>query len=555
MIETTYWTKRRIGRRSVLRGAGVGAAGLAGAALVGCGDDDDGGAEGTAGDPTAAATNTVVASATADSSGAQRGGELKVVFAADPTGLDPSTSRGGGDHNWLYSMFENLVNNGPNFTVEPGISDSWEVVDDLTIRFHTRTGFKYQDGSDFSTEDIRYTIERHQDPETQSYAAGQVQSISEVEVIDDENVVLHLNTITSPLFAILGDRAGMIMPRDATAAAGADFTNNPVGSGPFKLTDWRVDASLRLERFGDYWQEGYPYLDSIQFEIVPNASVQFANLRTGAADYIDVDPKDRAEARNSSDIQYQEWTSTGYTQINTNVAIWPNDDVRLRQAMTYSLNRPAVLEGIFFGEGELANGPLTGATWAFNSDLAPIEEDLDRSKQLLDAAGYPDGIEFEMVIVANDTNTPFAEMIKAQWARVGIDVTLVARSAEEAGAEYRNQQYPIYLVGFSGRADPDMTIYENFHSQGAFNRVIYNDEYAPDDLQLALDAKIEQGRSLYDQEERKPIYDDIQRQIVEEAHGIFFTHSMNAVGISQRVSGFTPYGDGKDRLHQLWLTA
>jgi len=554
MTTQNYWTRKPIQRRTVLRGAAVGVAGLTGAALIGCGSDDD---DGTAATTTSSAGggSQTAATSTPGASAARRGGELKVVFEGDPTGLDPSTSRGGNDHHYLYSMFENVVNNGPNFEVQPGLADSWEVIDDLTVRFHFPGGSKYHDGSEFSAEDVRYTIERHLDPETKSYSAGQVKSVESVEVVDDSNVVFHLNAITAPLFAILGDRAGMILPRAATEAAGADFTNHPVGSGPFELEDWVVDASVSLKRSEAYPRADYPNLDAIQVEVVPNSSVQFANLRTGATDLIFVDPKDQPEARKNDDVQYEEWTGVGYTQINTNMALWPNTDVRLRQAMTYSLNRQAVLDGIFFGSGVLANGPLTRATWAFNEDLQPIEEDLPRAKKLLAAAGYPDGVSWELLLKANEINTPEAEMIQAQWARVGIDLKLAVRSAEEAGAEYRNQKFPMYLVNFSGRADPDMTIFENFHSQGAYNRTVYNDEYVPDAGQASLDAKIDQARQLYDQAERKPLYDEIQRQMVEDAYGIFFTHRVNAVGLSKRVGGFTPYGDGKLRLHELSVEA
>lgn len=547
------WTATRVNRRQALRGVGIGLAGLSGAALLGCGDSDEA-------DATAAASSTGAPSgsaspvATPEASTRTRGGSLKVALGSDPTGLDPSTSRGGGDHHYLYSMFENLVNNGPDFSVKPGIATEWEVVDDLTIRFKTKTGFKFHDGSDFSTEDIAYTIERHKDPETQSYSAGQVQSIESVEVIDDSTVVFHLNQITSPLFAILGDRAGMIMPRAATEAAGSDYNNHPIGSGPFQFDSWAVDANVKMKRFADY-AEDYPFLDDIDVQVVPNSSVQFANLRTGDADVITVDPKDRANARELEGIQLHEWISTAYTQVNTNAALFPNTDVRLRQAMSYSLNRQAILDGIYFGEGEVANGPMTRATWAFNENLAPIPEDLTKAKQLLDAAGYGDGLAFEMVIVADEDRAPLSEMMKAQWARVGIDMTIVARSAEEAGAEYRNQQYPMFLTFFSGRADPDMTIYENFHSKGSFNRAIYNEEYVPDDLQAALDANIEAARQIYDQSERKALYDEIQRQIMEDAFGILFTHRTNAVALSNRVEGFQPYGDGKYRFHELSLKA
>ena len=160
-----------------------------------------------------------------------------------------------------------------------------------------------------------------------------------------------------------------------------------------------------------------------------------------------------------------------------------------------------------------------------------------------------------MVIVADEDRAPLSEMMKAQWARVGIDMTIVARSSEEGGAEYRNQLYPMFLTFFSGRADPDMTIYENFHSKGAFNRVVYNDAYVPSAEQEELNGKIEAARQIYDQAERKVLYDDIQTQIMEQAFGILFTHRKNAVALSERVEGFQPYGDGKYRFHELSLKA
>ncbi len=554
MATRTGWTSRRVTRRQALRGASIGLAGLSGAALLGCGDSDE------ASDATAAATaagggaGAAPSVPTPDASARTRGGTLKVALGGDPTGLDPSTSRGGGDHHYLYSIFENLVNNGPDFSTKPGIATEWEVIDDLTIRFTTRNGFKYHDGTDFSTEDIKFTIDHHKDPATQSYSAGQVSSVESVDVVDDTTVVFNLNSVTASLFAILGDRNGMIMPREVTKAAGSDFTNKPVGSGPFKLQSWAVDANVQMVRNEEY-AEDYPYLDAIDVQVVPNTSVQFANLRTGDADVITVDPKDRASARTTDGIQLNEWISTAYTQVNINTAVEPINDMRVRQALTHSLNRQAILDGIYFGEGEPANGPITKASWAYNENLKAIEEDLTTAKQFLDAAGYADGLAFEMVIVADEDRAPLSEMMKAQWARIGVDTTIVARSAEEAGAEYRNQLYPMFLTFFSGRADPDMTIFENFHSKGGFNRAQFNEAYTPSAEQLELDAKIEAARQVYDQAERKAMYDDIQTQIMEQAFGILFTHRTNAVALSNRVEGFQPYGDGKYRFHEISLKA
>jgi peptide/nickel transport system substrate-binding protein len=531
---------------------GGGAAVLgAGLFLGGCGDDDDK-AGGTPGSGNNGSTDT--RQSPAASSTPKPGGTLRFAIAADPTGLDPSTSRGGFDHHWLYSIFDNIVNNDPKFQVSKGIADKWEVVDDLTVAFTVPDGgFTYQDGTPFTAKDIKFTIDHHLDPATKSFAAGSLGSVDKVEVPDPTHVVFKLKTVTASLFAILGDRAGMIMSPTAVQKSGADFTNKPVGSGPMKLDSWAVSASQKLSKFANYRKPGYPYLDGIDVQIIPNSSVQFANLRSGNADLIFVNTKDVAAAKSDKSIQFVQWPGTGYTQVNLNISQPPLNDIRVRQAMTYSLNRQAILDSIYFGVGDLANGPITASSWAYNEKLKPIPEDLKKAKDLLSAAGHADGVKFDFLITASEENTPLSEILKAQWARVGLDVNIVVVSPDQATVDYRAQKYPFFLTGFSGRADPDLTIYDNFHSKGAFNRASFNKSYTLEDSQKTLDTKIEKARQIYDQAQRKALYDDIQTQIAENAHGIFFTQISNLVGLSKKVRNFTPYGDGKLRLHELWL--
>lgn len=542
--------QRRFTRRHALQSLGGGAAALgAGLFLGGCGDDDSTGGTPSGDNGSADTRTSPVASATA-----RPGGRLRFSIAADPTGLDPSTSRGGFDHHWLYSIFDNLVNNDPKFQTAKGIADKWEVIDDLTIAFTVPAGgFTYQDGTPFTANDVKFTIDHHLDPATKSFAAGSLGSVDKVEVPDPTHVVFKLKTVTASLFAILGDRAGMIMSPAAVKAEGEDFTNRPVGSGPMKLDSWAVSANQKLSKFANYRRAGYPYLDGVDVEIVPNSSVQFANLRSGNTDLIFVGSKDVAAAKKDPSIQFVQWPGTGYSQVNLNISQPPLNDIRIRQAMTYSLNRQAILDSIYFGIGEIANGPITANSWAYDANLPPIAEDLKKAKDLVSAAGHPNGISFDFLITASEENTPLSEILKAQWSRVGLNVNIVVVSASQATVDYRAQKYPFFLTGFSGRADPDLTIYDNFHSKGAFNRASFNTSYTLEDSQKTLDAKIEKARQIYGQAERKVLYDDIQKQIVENAHGIFFTQQSNTVGLSKKVRNFTPYGDGKLRLHEMWL--
>ncbi len=544
-------SRNRFTRRRALQGMGGGAAALGASVLFGgCGDDDDDGGSGQGGGIEKIDTRPTAVPEVK----AKPGGTLRFAVAADPTGLDPSTSRGGNDHHWLYSIFDNLVNNDPTFQTTPGIATKWEIVDDLTVRFVVpASGITYHDGAQYSAQDVKFTIDHHLDPATKSFAAGSLGSVDKVETPDSTTVVFKLKTITASLFSILGDRAGMIMPPGATQKLGLDFTNKPVGSGPYKLDNWQIGASQKMTKHAAYYKKDYPYVDGIDVQIVPNSSVQFANLRSGNTDVAFIGEKDVEAAKKDSSIQFVQWPGTGYTQVNLNISQKPLNDIRIRQAMSLSLNRKAILDGIYFGVGELANGPMTAATWAYNKDYPPVAEDLTKAKALVTAAGYPNGITFDFLITAGEVNTPLAEMLKAQWARVGINVNLVVVTAVQATSDYRDQKYPFFLTGFSGRADPDLTIYDNFHSKGAFNRASFNTNYTMEESQKTLDAKIEKARQVYDQKQRKVMYDDIQKQIVENAHGIFFTQNANQVGLSKRVRNFTPYGDGKMRLHEMWL--
>ena len=277
---------KQFNRRRALQGIG------GGTALLGTGVFFGGCGGGNANDSTSKGGSDTVDTrpTTAPNVVAKKGGTLKVAMSADPTGLDPSTSRGGGDHNWLYSIFDNLVNNDPKFQVSKGIAAKWEIVDDLTVAFTIpETGFTYHDGTPFSIEDIKYTIERHLDPATKSFAAGSLSSVDKVELPDSTHAVIKLKTLTASLYTILGDRAGMIMSPTPTKKGGANFTNKPVGSGPFKLDSWALDASAKLSKFATYRTKDYPHMDNIDVQIVPNSSVQFANLRSGNADLIFVD--------------------------------------------------------------------------------------------------------------------------------------------------------------------------------------------------------------------------------------------------------------------------
>lgn len=517
--ERNYWQKTAR-RRSVLRAGLVGSVGVSAYALVGCGGDDD--------DDDGSGSNTPGASPTA-SGALPTGGSLTAAIGADPTSLDPQFGQGGGDHQFFWMIHDNLVNYNQKGELDESISlaEKWEQPDLTTINLKLRSGVTFHDGTPFNAEAVKFNIERAQSDK--SAAKSQMIAITNVEAISETEVRFTLDKPNAAILTLLGDRGGAIVSPTAADKFGDDLARNPVGTGKFVFKQWAQGSHFLATKNPNYWGKDaagtqLPYLDEFRINIVPDSTVQLANLEAGTIDVVGVPAGDVERFEKNDKFRVQESaTGTGWTGTWTTETLKPIDDVRVRRAISRAIDREAILKAVQFNRGRAAIGPIAVGTWAFNEDLKGLEFDLTEAKKELESSGYPDGAKIEMITLNTSFYTQHSELWKEMLSKIGIDLTIVPlATAELTSRTFVLADAPMSLAGFSLRADPDGTISETLHSTG-----FYNSAHLPNP---ELDDLIDKARQTYEQSERKAYYDQIQQIAIDQVldWNVFYSYAYAA---------------------------
>jgi ABC-type transport system substrate-binding protein len=477
------------------------------------------------------------------------GGTLRVGFTFDPATLDPHKGVAGTEHNILFSLYDTLVSYDKDLNAQPQLAESWETPDPHTYVFKLRKGVKFHDGTPFDAAAVKWNIERHLEPSTASMVRGQLAVVKALEIVDDHTITFHLHHPSATLPIILADRGGMMVSPSAVQKLGEDFGRKPVGAGPFKLTEWTTNVRIVLEKFDDYWNQDQTYLESIVFQILRDVTVRTANLRAGKIDlaYM-VAQKDIFALERDRNLRVDKRITTEFYKAFMNKGREPMNNTALRQAISYALDREAILKGIFLGQGEVAQGPLPSWHWAYDPQFVQekgYRRDPEKAKAKLKEAGYANGLKIEGITPNEDPWRQLGEVVKAQLADIGVELHAPLVDRAETRVFFQQGKGDLYVSRWTGRAEADMTITENYHSKGAFNVGNYS---VP-----GLDALIEQARGTFDRAERTKLYRQIQAVIVDQALDIFLIFPYMLVASTRKLQDFEIYGDGKMHLRSIWM--
>lgn len=476
------------------------------------------------------------------------GGELRAGQETNMSSLDPHYSIFGSDRHVLYQLYDTITQFDPQLNVQPGLAESWETPDPTTFVFRLRQGVKFHDGTDWNAEAFKFNIDRVKNAGADSPISADFAPIAAVAVGDAHTATITLSEPMAALPSMLADRWGMVVSPSAVEQYGADFTANPVGAGPFRFVEYIPDDRVVVERFADYWDAGLPYLDRIIWRIIPDPTVRFTNLRTQNIDIMTpVSPQDIASIKDGSEFGYAETLALGFEDVRFNCSRPPFDNLALRQACAWAVDREAILQNVYFGHGQVAKGPLPPTLWAANEQLTGYPRDLTRAREKLVEAGHPDGIEVEWDVPTSGNYQSEAEAMQAQLAEIGIQLRLNLMEnvqAKQREVEGTNQAE---VLSWSGRADPDLTMYSMFHSTGGYNTMRYSNP--------RVDELVEQARSLSDPAERKVLYDEAQTIVVDECPRLFLVHRLELVAFLPSVQGFELFADSRTRYKWTWLDA
>jgi peptide/nickel transport system substrate-binding protein len=476
---------------------------------------------------------------TEPTSAVKRGGVLKWTRQALPATLDPVWTDSNYDI-WLFqNVYEPLVRvNREGTDVEPAVAESWDISDDgLLYTFHLRPGIKFQDGSLVKATDVVWSLDRARDPEAGIWN-WTLENVDKVEAVDDATVAVTLKTPAANLLNLLSMFNAAILPQALVEAQGVDeFFKMPIGTGPFKVAEYVVADHMLFEKNADYWDLGadgqpLPYLDGVQVVQVPESSTRVLQVQSGAVDGTDDVPFSQIDALKADpNVSMELFPSTQSQYGWLNHKQPPLDDVNVRLALNYAIDRQALIDTVLFGYGEVATSFRARDSACWDPNLEGFAYDLPKAKELMAQSKYPDGYDGLLVTVAsgNAMTRDIGTVLKEMWSQIGITVDLQEMETGMWYAEYDEDQFVVQIGGWTDDV-PDALQQTEYMAVDPAGRTGWQNDQV---VELAKAAAVE-----LDHEKRCQMYYEIQKIFNEDAVEVLLFNTPYTVLLRNDVHDF-----------------
>ncbi len=459
--------------------------------------------------------------------------ESQVLKVASPdddiAGLDPFNFLGTSAEPMSRAIYEGLVRFNFGFVsvdkMEPSLAESWDVSSDgLTWTFYLRHGVQFHHGyGEFTAEDVKFSIERL--IEGNSRHAGDYATLEEIVIIDPYTVQFRLSKPNPDfLFTVGNFHGGSVVSKKAVEELGDEFSAMPVGTGPFEFKEWISKEKVVLEGFDEYWR-GTPILERIEFIFMPDVNTRTLALESGQVDTATSVPDEEAWIQNmrSKGVTVDTLGFDIPMLLHFNMTVKPLDDIRVREALAYAINRDDFVKfhGPSICKPQVSVLP-PGMYGSITEGIPLYKYNLEKAKQLLREAGYPDGFDLGTVLSSvRDLYLDPLQIIQAQWAEIGVTFEINAIAHTEYHALIRENLSPI--VAYPGpRPTPDMIFTQYIHSASIVGKDTaitnfshYGDVDCDGDGTIdSVDEYIELARSEVNTERQKALYAIAQLQVL-----------------------------------------
>lgn len=484
-----------------------------------------------------------------------RGGKMVYARYADSLQLDPVLTDANVDIWIMTNLYDTLLQPTPDGKgVNPGLATAYKVSDDgLTFTLTLRQGTKFSDGSPITADDVKWSLDRARDPKEGIWNFI-LESIDSVEITAPDTVVLHLKHPDPTLAPGLATFNTAIMPMKLfEAAPGATeddkakaFAEHPVGSGPFMFDSWQRGTQLVIKRNPYYWQMGedgkpLPYLDEIDFPVIPDDATRILKLQAGEVDGAELIPYARVhELQADPNLNMALFPSTKVEFITMNVRPKLTDgstnilaDPKVRQALNYAVDKTALIKIVTFDVGKPTVSFMSSATPLVYDNGPAYPYDLGKAKELLQAAGVPDGSEIHSLALAGSADeTAILSTLQQMWGAIGIKLVIDQVDNATRTAKYRAGDFQMRCSLWTDDiADPsEITSYfADFR-----NIQSLHSGYENKDIEGWYDA----GQKEADPAKRADIYKQIQQAYMADAPIVFLYQSPYPVALKKSVKGF-----------------
>ncbi|WP_270937062.1 ABC transporter substrate-binding protein [Falsiroseomonas oryzae] len=476
---------------------------------------------------------------------AQQRGQLVVGAAIFTDSIAPAA----GGYNTLslvYQTWDPLVARDHNDDIVPALAERWETLSPTHWRFHLRRSVRWHDGTPFTAEDVKFTIDYVTNPRTVYVRKGRIAGIAAVEVVDPHTLDIRTTSPAPLLLRGLADIA--IEQRAITERLGpAEAARRPVGTGPWRYVEWISGDRYDLQANPEYWG-GAPRVERLRIRTIPEGSTRVASLLAGETHIIEEVPVDLIPSvRQRRNLAIDAVESSVSLVLTFDTRTPPFNDVRVRRAVDHAINKPQIHQQMLEGLGSVLDGQLvTRATFGHNPNLQARPFDQARARALLREAGFPDGIDTRINTLSGrylsdvDIANAAAGMMRAIGIRASVNVV---EGAVWSRLDRNREQGPIYQVGWFSVGDAD------------FNTVWYTEASRRNYWTNAeFDRLWEEARSTLDQDARRRAYHRMMEIMHEEVPSIFLFGLPRIYGRSNRVAaGWNPPRDSLLRLHRVEL--
>lgn len=437
--------------------------------------------------------------------------DIIVGQSADVVSPDPHDQNDTSSNRVIRMMYNALLWTDFEAKSQPALAERWEVVDDNTYKFYLRKGVKWHNGYDFTAEDVKFSLDRQRNsPKVKSF----VEAISEVIIDNEYEVTVKTAYPYAPLLGNLGNTQASIICKkyyEEMEAKGKKYAEAPIGTGPMIFKEWKPNNNFTVTRNDNYWGEKAT-ATSVTMRVIPEEAARTIALEKGEIHMLDMVPAvDITRILENKDIKTVRQPSTAITYVSYNMTKEPFNKKEVRQALSYATNKQNMIDVILEGYGQEMNNVFPVTMPSYLDDLKPYPFDAEKAKALMAQAGYADGLNIEMATSGDERNR-VAQLMQADFAAINVtlDIVLLEWGAYLEYISKKNHQ--MFIVGWSAGFEPDGSCTPLFHTDSGGptgNRAWYSNP--------EVDALIDEGKSTLDMEKRIPIYEEIQRKVMEDA--------------------------------------
>jgi peptide/nickel transport system substrate-binding protein len=480
----------------------------------------------------------------------------------EPATLNPVLASDQASFNIADMVFSGLVRFDRDLNIEGCLAKSWDISKDgKLITFHLRHGVKWHDGVEFTAQDVKFTYDMYMDPKTKTAYKSLFEPIQRIEIPDRYTVKVYYREVFAPALQYWGTDIipyHLLHDKDINTA---EFNRNPIGTGPYKFSKWITADRIELTANKDYF-EGEPYISRYVCRNIPDQSVQFMEMLAGTLDMMALNSDLYFTKTNSGDFvknfnRYQ-IQAPGYRYVAYNEKNPLFKDKNVRKALSYAIDKDAIIKGVLRGLAKPVSGPFIPGTWAYNDKAETYAYNTLTAMTLLKKAGwapgrdgylYKDGNKFEFTVCTNQGNKEreeIATILQQELGLLGIKVNVRILAWNIFITEFIDKQkFDAVVMGWSTTRDPDC--YETWHSsktkEGEFNFISYRNP--------EVDRLLIAGRTTFDLKKRAAAYKRIHALIADDAPYTFLYTPLDLPAVHKRVHGIVeaPAGIGWNFIH------